>query len=99
MTLFGRYGTQDLTIDRDHYWSGGVTFADGIVFNPRPRRRRGHVDDLAAGDQERLAEGYYNFQLTERLRLSFTLQHVFDTPSTESHFSYLLPGIRLQAAF
>ncbi len=100
MTLFGRYGTQDLTIDRDHYWSGGVTFADGIVFNPHDAWGIGYAQmDLAAGDQERLAEGYYNFQLTERLRLSFTLQHVFDTPSTESHFSYLLPGIRLQAAF
>ena len=32
--------------------------------------------DLAAGDTENLAEGYYNLQLTGRLRLSFTLQGV-----------------------
>ena len=34
--------------------------------------------DLASGDKENLTEGYYNFQLTERLRLSFSLQHVLD---------------------
>jgi hypothetical protein len=55
--------------------------------------------DLASGDKEHLTEGYYNFQLTERLRLSFTLQHVIDTPSTDSKFGYVLPGVRLQAAF
>ncbi len=26
-------------------------------------------------------EGYYNFQLTEKLRLSFHLQHVLETPA------------------
>jgi hypothetical protein len=52
---------------------------------------------LASGEREHLTEGYYNFLLTERLRLSFTLQHVLDTQTDK--FGYLLPGIRLQAAF
>jgi hypothetical protein len=100
VTLFGRYGTQDLTFDRDQYWSGGVSFANGAVFNPHDTWGIGYAHmDLASGDQEHLAEGYYNFQLTERLRLSFSLQHVLDTPSTESRFGYLLPGVRLQASF
>ena len=47
--------------------------------------------DLASGDKEKLTEGYYNFQLTERLRLSFSLQHVLDTPETEQQ-------VRLPAA-
>jgi hypothetical protein len=55
--------------------------------------------DLASGDMENLTEGYYNFQLTDRLRLSFSLQHVLDTPSDTSKFGFLLPGVRLQAAF
>jgi hypothetical protein len=55
--------------------------------------------DLASGEREKLAEGYYNFQLTERLRLSLHLQHVLDTPQPDSRFGYILPGIRLQAAF
>ncbi len=33
------------------------------------------------GRSEKLTEGYYNFQLTERLRLSFHLTHVLDTPA------------------
>ena len=47
--------------------------------------------DLASGDKEQLTEGYYNFQLTERLRLSFSLQHVLDTPSERQQ-------VRLSAA-
>ena len=30
----------------------------------------------ATGDSEKLVEGYYNFQMSEKLRLSFHLQHV-----------------------
>ena len=53
--------------------------------------------DLMSGDKEHLTEGYYNFQLTERLRLSGTLQHVLDRQGDK--FGYLQPGIRLQASF
>ena len=55
--------------------------------------------DLATGETEHLTEGYYNFHLTERLRLSFHLTHVLDKPDAESEFGYLLPGVRFQAAF
>jgi carbohydrate-selective porin OprB len=100
LTLFGRYGSQDLPGDRDHYWSAGVSIATGFVFNPRDTWGIGYATmDLASGDKEKLTEGYYNFQLTDRMRLSFSLQHVLDTPSESSKFGYILPGIRLQAAF
>jgi hypothetical protein len=33
------------------------------------------------------------------LRLSFHLSHVLDTPAVGEKFGYLLPGVRLQAAF
>lgn len=100
VTVFGRYGTQSLPGDRDHYWSTGLSFANGIVLNPQDTWGIGYAQmDLASQEKERLAEWYYNFQLTERLRLSFTLQHVLDTPGDTSRFGYLLPGIRLQAAF
>jgi len=100
--LFGRYGTQDLegTDERDNYWSFGVGFSQGAVFNPQDSWGIGYSRmDLVSGDKEHLTEGYYNLQLTERLRLSFTLQHVLDRPATESKFGYVLPGIRLQASF
>jgi hypothetical protein len=100
VTAFGRYGTQQLPGDRDHYMSAGLGFSNGLVFNPLDTWGIGYAQmDLAAGDKERLTEGYYNFRLTERLRLSFTLQHVLDTPETERKFGYLLPGVRLQASF
>jgi hypothetical protein len=96
--LFGRYGQQQIPGDWDRYWSTGVSFATGMVFNPLDTWGIGYAQmDLASGDKEHLTEGYYNFQLTERLRLSFMLQHVLDRQNDK--FGYLLPGIRLQAAF
>ena len=50
--------------------------------------------------QEKLFEGYYNFRLTERLRLSFNLERVLDSEEDgQSTFGYFLPGVRLQASF
>ena len=96
--LFGRYGQQQIPGDWDRYWSTGVSFSNGMVFNPLDTWGIGYAQmDLASGDKEHLTEGYYNFQLTERLRLSFTMQHVLDRQNDK--FGYLLPGIRLQAAF
>jgi hypothetical protein len=96
--LFGRYGQQEIPGDWDRYFSGGVSFSTGMVFNPLDTWGIGYAQmRLASGDREHLTEGYYNFQLTDRLRLSFSLQHVHDRQSEK--FGYLLPGIRLQAAF
>jgi hypothetical protein len=98
VTLFTRYGTQKLPSDRDHYFSAGASFANGFVFNPLDTWGIGYAQmDLASGDREHLTEGYYNFRLTERLRLSLMLQHVLD--NQESKFGYFLPGVRLQASF
>jgi hypothetical protein len=110
VTLFGRYGTQNLGHGlfatcggeqcHDQYYSAGVSFANGLVFNPLDAWGVGYAQmDLASGDNEKLTEWFYNLQLTERLHLSFTLQHVLDAPGDTSKFGYVLPGIRLQAAF
>jgi hypothetical protein len=99
--LFGRYGTQELLEGgRDHYYSFGMGIQTGLVFNPQDTWGIGYAQmDLDSGENEKLVEGYYNFLLTDKLRLSFHLQHVLDGPGVESKFGYLLPGIRLQAAF
>jgi hypothetical protein len=99
--LFGRYGTRDLEDDgRDHYWSAGVGFQNGLNFNPQDTWGVGYAHmDLGSGYREKLVEGYYNLLLTERLRLSFHLSHVLDAPADGEKFGYLLPGVRLQAAF
>ena len=99
--LFGRYGTQEVDGgDRNHFYSAGVGFQNGLIFNPRDMWGVGYAQmDLASGENEKLVEGFYNLLLTERLRLSFHLTHVLDRPETDAKFGYLLPGIRLQASF
>ncbi|WP_289480615.1 hypothetical protein, partial [Klebsiella pneumoniae] len=56
--------------------------------------------NLETGQKENLIEGYYNLLLTEKLRLSFHLTGVVETPEGGgAKFGYLFPGIRFQAAF
>jgi Carboxypeptidase regulatory-like domain/Carbohydrate-selective porin, OprB family len=98
--LFGRYGQQQTEFGDDHFYSAGVSLAKGLVLNPEDRWGVGYAQmDLASGDKEKLIEGYYNLLLTEKLRLSFHLSSVLDTPAGSERFSYLFPGIRFQAAF
>ena len=99
--LFARYGTQEVDFgERDHFYSAGVGFQQGFIFNPQDMWGVGYAQmDLAAGDSEKLIEGYYNLHLTEKLRMSFHLTHVLDRPGVDDKFGYLLPGVRLQAAF
>ena len=66
---------------RDHFYSVGVGFQNGLIFNPQDTWGVGYSQmELATGEREKLTEGYYNFHLTERLRLSFHLTHVLDEP-------------------
>jgi hypothetical protein len=99
--LFARYGTQETEVDsRDNFYSFGLGFQNGLVISPRDTWGVGYAHmDLVTGEKEHLAEGYYNFHLTERLRLSFHLTHVLDRPDADTKFGYLLPGVRFQAAF
>ena len=98
--LFGRYGTQEDDRGRHHFYSAGLSVQNGWILNPRDNWGIGYAQmELASGEREHLAEGYYNFLLTDRLRLSFHLTHVLDRPDVETKFGYLLPGVRFQAAF
>ena len=98
--LFARYGSQESDLDRDNFFSVGLGFQNGLIVSPLDTWGIGYAHmDLATGDNEHLAEGYYNFHLTERLRLSFHLTYVLDGPEVENSFGYVLPGVRFQAAF
>jgi hypothetical protein len=99
--LFARYGTQDLDDNgRNHYFSAGVGFQNGFIFNPQDAWGVGYAEtNLQSGDREKLMEGYYNLLLTERLRLTFHLSHALETTAVGEKVGYLLPGLRLQAAF
>jgi hypothetical protein len=100
--LFARYGTSEVVAggDRDKFYSAGFGFQNGLVISPLDTWGVGYARmDLVSGEREHLAEGYYNFHLTDKLRLSFHLTHVLDEPEGDEQFGYLLPGIRFQAAF
>lgn len=109
ITLFGRFGDGRLPAELEgatsfslghHFYSTGVQFQNGWVFNPWDNWGIGYAQtELADESRERLTEGYYNFRLTERLRLSFHLQHIFESRPDAPSFGYLVPGVRLQAAF
>jgi len=98
--LFGRYGTAEAVSGRDHFYSAGFQFQNGFVFNPLDFWGGGYAQtDLETGDHERLAEGYYNLQISEKLRLSLHLQHVFESPAGAKSVGFLVPAVRLQARF
>lgn len=107
-TLFARYGNGDIPVVTgptafslgQEFYSAGVQFRNGLVFNRWDVWGIGYAQTrLAPGDDEKLVEGYYNLALTERLHLSFHLQHVLRPGEASSRVGYLLPGVRLQAAF
>jgi hypothetical protein len=100
VTLFGRYGSAEAEFGRDRFYSIGLGFQNGWVFNPLDTWGIGYAQTAPeVGPLQKLAEGYYNLRLTERLRLSFHLQHVLESENGTPIFGYFLPGVRLQARF
>jgi len=85
---------------RDHFYSIGFQLQNGFVFNPLDVWGVGYAQTtLENDDHEKLVEGYYNFLISEKLRLSFHLQHVFEAPTGAPSVGFLVPAIRLQARF
>ncbi len=100
ITLFGRYGSAESAFGDDKFYSGGLQFRGGIVFNPEDAWGIGYSNyELGIGDKETLAEAYYNLRMSEKLEFSFHLTHVTEDPAEKSKVGYLVPGIRLQASF
>ena len=105
LTLFGRvgYGYVPNNIQNGNmlFYSGGLQLAKRFVFYPGDAWGIGYSQtNLTSGlARENLGEAYYNFQLTERFRLSPRIQYVRESRLAASPVSYLLPGLRLQAVF
>jgi len=109
VTLFARYGDGNVPSGAEgetafsagqHFWSGGVTFRQGLIFNPADSWGVGYAQTrLEVGDKEHLVEGYYAFQVSEKLRLSFHLTHSLQVPEGAERTGFLVPGVRLQATF
>jgi hypothetical protein len=109
-TVFGRYGTGKVdaptgegatrSSSGHHFISGGFQVQNGLVFNRLDAWGVGYAQtQFPSGPSEKLAEGYYSFQISEKLRLSLHLQHVFETAADESSVGFLVPAVRLQARF
>ena len=98
--LFARYGQAETDLGHDRFYSAGFSIQHGFIFNPEDTWGVGYANmNLKTGEKENLIEGYYNLLLTEKLRLSFHLTGVVDTPEGGDKFGYIFPGIRFQAAF
>jgi hypothetical protein len=99
-TLFGRIGSAETTGPDDEFFSFGFQLKNGVTFNPEDAWGVGYAQtELGAGDEEELLEGYYNLRMTQKMQLSFHLTHVTEQPLGADEVSYLVPGVRFQAAF
>lgn len=109
--LFGRFGygyvagntnlTNNIPNGNMLFYSGGLQVQKKFVLNPGDAwgigyAQTNYVSGLA---RENLGEVYYNFQLTERLRMSPRVQFVRELRFGQAPTSYLLPGLRMQVAF
>lgn len=98
VSVFGRYGTAETSADNDNFYSVGLQFQNRFVTNPLDFWGVGYAQlDLDSGATEKLIEGYYNLHLSEKLRVTFNLQHVLEYRPGASTLGFLVPGIRLQA--
>ena len=89
-----------VSLTRDRFWSAGVSIANGAVFNPLDYWGFGYAQtELVGGERERMLEGYYNFELSQKLRLSFHLQHQFERAPGTPDTGFLVPAVRVQARF
>lgn len=98
VTAFGRYGSEETDTSNDHFYSVGMQFQSRWVFSPLDVWGVGYASlDLASDEKEHLVELYYNMHLSEKLRLSFHLQHATETGGEDGKRAFLVPGVRFQA--
>ena len=105
LAAFGRVGfgyvVNNVANGNMWFYSGGTQVQKRLVFFPGDTWGFGYaLTYLTSGAaREHLGEAYYSFQLTERLALSPRVQFVREINAASGNASYVLPGLRLQAAF
>jgi hypothetical protein len=109
--LFGRFGygyvpgnvnlTNNIPAGNMLFYSGGLQLQKRFVLYPGDAWGIGYAQTnfTSGAARENLGEIYYNFQLTERLRLSPRIQYVRESRAGAITTGYVLPGMRLQVAF
>lgn len=104
-SVFGRVGfgyvVNNVANGNMWFYSGGTQMQKRFVLFPGDAWGAGYaLTYLTSGAaREHLGELYYSFQLTERLKFSPRIQFVREINATTGAHSYVLPGVRLQAAF
>jgi hypothetical protein len=95
VTLFGRYGESQANPRRDHFYSGGLQFAQGLGFYPGDKWGVGYSQlDLQAGQKERLFEGITISASLRNSDLSFHTQYFRELLGGGEKRGYLVPGLR-----
>jgi len=99
-TVFGRYGYGRVDLGRMNFSSGGFQVQKRFVVNPGDTWAFGYAkSNIPTFGSQNLVEGYYNFRLSERLRLSFHLAHDVERLAGAKPVGYFVPGMRFQVAF
>jgi carbohydrate-selective porin OprB len=104
-SVFGRVGfgyvVNNVANGNMWFYSGGTQVQKRFVLFPGDAWGAGYaLTYLTSGAaREHLGELYYSFQLTERLAFAPRIQFVREINATAGKATYVLPGVRLQAAF
>ena len=98
--VFGRYGYGRVDVGKMNFVSGGFQVQKRFVVNPGDTWAFGYAkSNIPTVGSQNLVEAYYNFRLSERLRLSFHLAHDEERIAGAKPVGYFVPGIRFQVAF
>ena len=100
VTLFGRYGYGRVDVGKMNFASGGFQVQKRFVVNPGDTWAFGYAkSNIPTVGSQNLVEAYYNFRLSERLRLSFHLAHDTERMAGAKAVGYFVPGVRFSVAF
>src|SRR5712691_1228497 len=98
--VFGRYGYGRVDVGKMNFVSAGFSVQKRFVVNPGDTWAFGYAkSNIPTVGSQNLVEGYYNFRLSERLRLSFHLAHDTERIAGAKSVGYFVPGVRFQVAF
>ena len=98
--VFARYGYGRVDVGKMNFVSAGFQVQKRFVVNPGDTWAFGYAkSNIPTVGSQNLVEAYYNFRLSERLRLSFHLAHDTERIAGEKSVSYFVPGVRFSVAF
>lgn len=100
LAFFGRYGYGKVDIGKLQFFSAGFHVQRRFVVNPSDYWSFGYAQtNVRQFGRENVLEGYYNFSLSEKLRLSLHLSRVEQARAGQPNIGYFVPGIRFIATF